>query len=307
MLLFGTGEHHTDRDFVSASGVVGQLTDSDVIAISNLEVVLLHTHLEDEGVGIFETLTEPATHQEGLPVKVDTIVEIVEAALVLVHKVGRNDGSAESEGGRTTFFFGNVNEGAQVAREFDRQFGHTVEAVGGLGEMGSGKAGIPPRTVSKRTGVEVEIPHIGLFRSLGCGLTGIAVHFVNHVGEAEVLPVEAGIDHTGLEGSVDPHLAGSLETESIHHGSHARREGTMVALTVRHNDGTDTAMQVVDILVIGDRGSGERTHQRRPLASEIQAYARTNLSTGESRVHIERVGIELGEHNILCFNALTCK
>ena len=58
---------------MSTGSAVGQLADSHIIAVTDLEVFLLHTNLEDEGVGILDAIAEPHTHQEWHPIEIDTV------------------------------------------------------------------------------------------------------------------------------------------------------------------------------------------------------------------------------------------
>ena len=88
MFLLRARQQNAEGEFVSAMGVVCQLGDGDVVAVTDLEIVLLEAELEDESVGILNTVAEPDTDKEGHPVKIYTVVEIVKTRLILIYKVG---------------------------------------------------------------------------------------------------------------------------------------------------------------------------------------------------------------------------
>ena len=51
-------------------GAVGQFADGDIIAVTHLEVILLHTDHENEGVGVLDAVTIPHTDEERHPVEI---------------------------------------------------------------------------------------------------------------------------------------------------------------------------------------------------------------------------------------------
>ena len=59
---------------------------------------------------------------------------------------------------------------------------------------------------------------------------------------------------------IDINVARHLEAEGVHHAEVVDAESTVVALAVSHHDGTDTAVQGVNILVVRCRNGGKRTH-----------------------------------------------
>lgn len=117
-------------------GVVGELGDGNVVAVANLEIVLLEAELEDECVGILDTVAEPYANEEGHPVEVDAIVEIVEAGLVLIDEVGREHRGAKAERRGAARLFGDVEKASDVTGEFDGHFGDAIETIGGLCQVG---------------------------------------------------------------------------------------------------------------------------------------------------------------------------
>lgn len=306
-LMFGLGawQHDAEADFVSTGGVVCQLGDGDVVAISNLEVVLLNADHEDESVGVLETVAEPAAYEEGHPVEVNTIVEIVETCLILIYEIGGDDRGTEAEGGGTAFFFSDVDQTAGMSGELDGELGHAIEAVAGLGKVGCGETGIPLGAMDKGTGIEVEVPLAQALGTLGARHIGVTVDGVDLVGETEMIPIQALVGEASLEGGADKDILAYLETEVVDHASHTGGESTVVTLTVGHNDGADAAMEIINILVVGCRDGGEGTNQSGPLVTEVERHTGANLGASKSGVQIERVGVELGEHYVLCLDALS--
>ena len=143
VLLLGAGEQDADGELVGTGGVVGEFRHRHIVAIADFEIVLLEADLEDESVGIFDTIAEPDTNEEGHPVEVETIVEIVETSLILIDKVRRKDGGAETQRGSSASLFGDIDKGTDIAGEFHGELGDAIEAIGGLGEVSCGESCIP--------------------------------------------------------------------------------------------------------------------------------------------------------------------
>ena len=131
-------------------------------------MIPLDTGEEDESVGVLYTVTIPHTNQEGFPVEIDTVVEVVEGALVLVDEVGGDYRSAESEGGGTAFFFCEVDHTTAVDGDFDGDTVDGVESLVGTAEVGTCRTGIPTGTVNHDASAEVGVPFAVVLRRL-CG------------------------------------------------------------------------------------------------------------------------------------------
>lgn len=299
MLLFGARQEYAEGDFVSARCVVGEFGDGHVVAVADFEVVLLEAHLEDEGVGILDAVAEPDSDEERHPVEVETIVEVVEASLILIDEVRRKDRCAETQRRGSASFLSDIDKSAHVAGEFHRQLGDAIEAVGRLSEVRSSESRIPGGAINHETSVEVEVPFISFLGHLSGSHTGEAHNLINHIGETQGIPIQASIDYASLEASVDPQFAGQLETESVHHSERAGGESTVVTLTVAHDDSAYAAVKRIHILVVRCRHCGECANQRRPLGAIVQRDTRTHFRTRKGRVHIKRISIELRENHIL--------
>ena len=92
MSTFRARQQNTETKFVSSRGVIGQFRHCYVVAVANLEVVLLEADLKDKSVSVLtigtDTVAEPYTDEERHPVEIDAIVEIVETCLILINEVG---------------------------------------------------------------------------------------------------------------------------------------------------------------------------------------------------------------------------
>lgn len=299
-------EDDTQREFVSARSIVRQFGYRDVVAVTDFEIVLLETDLEDEGVGVLDAVAEPQTHEERHPVEIEAIVEIVEPCLILIDEIGGEDRSSEAQRRGAASLFGDIEQRADVGGKFDRQRSDAIEAIVRLREVRSGKTGIPRRAVGHNASVEIQIPDVGMFGHLSRSHARETRDTVDHVGEAEVVPIQAGVDDAHFQTRVDPDFASQLEAEGIHNRQRSSRERSVVALAVSHHDGTHATMEGIKILVIRSGHRSEGAYERRPLASVTQRQTGTNLGASKCWVHVERVGIELRKNHILSSYALVC-
>ena len=301
LLRFGDREEEAEGDLVSAGGAVGELRDGDIVAVADLEIVGLEAYHEDESIGVFDAVAIPDADKEGKPVKVDAIVKIVKAALVLVDEIGGDDRGAEAEGGGATFLLGDVDKTAGIDSKFERDTVLGVEALVRLAEVVGGDADIPVAAVGQDAGGEIGIPFACLVGRSDAGAIDVARDRVDHIGETEELlvPGKTRIADTGLEAGIDKYFLSDLETEGIHDTEIGSAEHAMVALTVVHDDGTDATVQSIDILVIRSGDGRIGADEAGPLMTIGQREAGSHLGTGKSGIHIERVGIELRESDIL--------
>ena len=75
-----------------------------------------------------------------------------------------------------------------------------------------------------------------------------------------------------------------------------------LSLVVAHEQHTDTARQLVKMLVVRGRVGEVGAMDVGPLVAEMRRDTRTYIRTGKRRVQIQRIGIELGKVRILCRN-----
>ena len=135
MLLLRSGEQDADGDFVRAGRAVSQLRNGGIIAVAHLEVVLLHTHHKDESIRVLYTIAIPHSHEEGHPVEIQTIVEVMETTLILIDKVGRDNRLAEAKGGLATSLLRNINQTTCIGRQLDGDRVFTIETLTRLVEV----------------------------------------------------------------------------------------------------------------------------------------------------------------------------
>ena len=215
MLLFGHGQKDTDGDFVGTKYTVAQLGDRHVVAIADFEVVMLGTDHEDESIGVFKSVAIPATHEEGHPVEVETIVEIVETTLILIDEVGGDDRGAKTQRRLTAALLGDVNQTTSIGSELD---GHTVfaiESLAGLAEMVGSKTCIPRRAINHSTCSEIGIEDAGAVGRSSRGDVNPTTMGIDLVGETHNVgvPVQIDIHHRSLQGEVDVDILVQAETE----------------------------------------------------------------------------------------------
>ena len=284
-----------------SSGIVGQFRDCDVVAVADFEIILLDTDHKDEGVGVFGAVAIPETDEEGHPVEIETIVEIVESALILIDEVGGDDRGAETEGRGAAFFFRDIDKTTGVDGEFHRDTVFAVEALVGLAEVSGRDADIPCVAIGHRTSAEVGEPFGGLVGHLSARGVDEAVVGVDHIAETEIVgvPIDTAIADRGLETCIDKDFPADLEAEGVDDTEEAIAQDAVVALTVVEDDGADAAVEFGDVLVVGEGDRLIGAHEARPLVAVGQREARSHLRTCKRWVHVERVGVELGETDVL--------
>ena len=120
VFLLGGGQEESDGQLMGTGGAVAQLRHGDVVAISDFEIVLLDTNHEDEGIGVDDAVAVPCADQEGTPVKIHAIVEVIEPSLILVDEVGGDNGLAKTQRRLAAALLGEVDEAAGIGGEAHR-------------------------------------------------------------------------------------------------------------------------------------------------------------------------------------------
>ena len=289
-----------------AMSVVGEFRHSHIIAVTNLVMIPLNASEEYKSINILNTIAEPHTNQEGFPVEIETVVEVVESSLVLINEVGRNDRCTETEGRSTTFFLGEVDHTTAVDGHLDGDAVNAVESLVGTAEVSTSYTGIPTGAVNHKTSAEVSIPFVVVLWFLSRGLVDETLSRVNLIGEMQVvkIPFQMYVKHRSLQGEVHINISCKVEPEGVHKSHISGVQRTVVTLTVIHSDGTDTTMQLVNILVVRNRRSLVGTGKSRPLASVGKRETGGYLRARHCGVEIEWVGVELGESDVLCIYTL---
>ena len=183
---------------------------------------------------------------------------------------------------------------------------HTVETLVGAAEVGAGSTSIPVLAVDHQAGAEVSVPLAVVLRFLSGGLVDETLAGVDLIGEMEIveIPFQVDVEDGSLESEVHEDVASKVETESIHETNIGGVESAVVTLTVVHGDGTDATVQFVDVLVVRDRGRLVSAGERRPLTAVGEGETRSDFRAGHCGVEIQRVGVELGESDVLGVNTL---
>ena len=88
MFLLRHWQQYAYRDLMGSQHTIGQFGDSHIIAISDLEVIVLCSYHKNESIGVLKTVTIPCAYNERHPVEIETIIEIMESSLILINEVG---------------------------------------------------------------------------------------------------------------------------------------------------------------------------------------------------------------------------
>ena len=158
LFMFRYRQQYAKRNLVRSVGIVSQFRHRNIVTISNLVVIPLYTSQKDECIRVLHTITIPKSYQERLPVKIQTIVEVVERTLILIDKVGRNNRRAKTESRSTASILRKIYHSTTMCSKFNRYTIHAVETLVGTTQVCASYTSIPPLPIHHHTSAEVSIP-----------------------------------------------------------------------------------------------------------------------------------------------------
>ena len=187
---------------------------------------------------------------------------------------------------------------AEVGRELHGQAADANhEALVGLVEVVGGKAEVHLLGEADDAGAEVDLAHFTAAR-LVLRLVDEALARIDHVAEGQLAPVEGLLEVGCLETRLDGELPADgllVAVDAADAGGAERAPSGPVV----HHDEAEAARDARNVLVVGRGRRDVVAAHGRPLVPVVHDEPRAARRSGEGRIEVHRVRVELGEFRVL--------